>query len=75
MAWQARLVTRYNKTPEFPVDNFNTPGTQIFLSFVVFTGTGTDSSSAVSVHQSFVIPANSHHMEMRSKEKILEISC
>lgn len=30
--------------------------------------------SAVSVHQSFVIPANSHHMEMRSKEKILEIT-
>ncbi|KAI6079815.1 Alpha-2-macroglobulin-like protein 1 [Aix galericulata] len=29
--------------------------------------------SAVSFHQSFVIPANSHHMEMRSKEKIEKI--
>lgn len=71
MVWWVCFVMRCKKPFEFPVDSFNTSGTQIclgfFLSFVVFTGTGTDPSSAVSVRQSFVTPANSHHVEMRSK--------
>lgn len=54
--------------------SFNTSGTQTFLSFFLSPQEQEQTFSAVSVHQSFVIPANSHHMEMRNKEKILEIT-
>lgn len=58
------------KSPDLPVVSFNTSGTQIcFLFFVVFTGTGTDPPSAVSVCQFSVTPANRQPQHKDEKQR------
>lgn len=74
-AWQFHLVRKCKNPHEFQ---------RLIFIFQEHTFSCPLSSSqelepthplAVSIHQSFISPGNSHCMETRSKEKMLEISC